>query len=81
MAPSGLEPATFRLVVQCLNHLRHQQRAPVFALGAHVIDGTKRIQFVTWTAQLMELGTHWNSTERVVPGQFMELLCTAKPPW
>jgi hypothetical protein len=32
VTPSGIEPATFRLVVLCLNELRHHQRAP-FGVG------------------------------------------------
>jgi hypothetical protein len=29
MAPSRIEPATYRFVAQCLNQMRHQQRAPL----------------------------------------------------
>jgi len=29
MTPSGIKPETFQLVTQCLNQLRHQQRAPI----------------------------------------------------
>jgi len=35
MTPSGIEPATFQLVVQYLNHLRH--RMPQTVLNSSVI--------------------------------------------
>ena len=33
MTPSGIKPATFWLVAQCLNELRHQQRDPYIFLA------------------------------------------------
>jgi hypothetical protein len=39
MTPSGMEPATFRLVAQCLNELRH--RVPFLYVGHRLIPGGK----------------------------------------
>jgi hypothetical protein len=36
MAPSGIEPATFRLVVECLNHLRQSVLLPCCRWGQEV---------------------------------------------
>ena len=64
MTPSGIEPATFRLVVQCLNQLRHRVNRP--NNKGHWILNTDclLVQHILLTLQSTDRISQYNGTDR-----------------
>jgi len=69
MTPSVIEPATFQLLAQCLNQLRHQQRAPISHLGLYdsIILTICFDEIWKKTVENMKIAFIWEITPRSNP--------------